>query len=169
MSWIDDVASAWEREYPARNVGSLPPMVRLARLAILLDAFQVEITQRFDLTPSDYGVLAALRRAGSPYELSPTRLTNRLHRSSGGMTKMLNRLEERGLVRRTPDPDDGRGSRVRLTRAGVALQQRVFDAFLAATDELLAPLGPRRMRAVDEALALLLDTFESWVEAEDAA
>ncbi|MEZ4291822.1 MAG: MarR family transcriptional regulator [Myxococcota bacterium] len=77
-----------------------------------------------------------------------------MHRSSGGMTKILKRLEASGLVERRPDPDDGRGSRVVLTSRGLALQDRVFHAFAAATSSLLAPLGPERRRSLDAALRM---------------
>lgn len=158
MNWIDDLARAWRREYPGRDVTALPPLVRLARLGVLLEAFQHEVLAPFGLTPADYGVLALLRRAGPPYELSPSRLVSNLRRSSGGITKMVSRLESRGLVRRTPDPDDGRGCRVQLTRSGVALQERVFASFLGASGELLAPLGA--LGGTDRELDRLLDAFE---------
>jgi DNA-binding MarR family transcriptional regulator len=158
MDWIDDLSRAWRREYPGRDVSPLPPLVRLARLGLLLEAFQHEVLEPFDLAPADYGVLAVLRRAGRPYELTPSRLTSNLRRSSGGITKMVTRLEERELVRRTPDPDDGRGCRVRLTRAGIAVQERAFEAFRTASAELLAPLGA--LRDTDRELARLLDAFE---------
>ncbi len=165
MGWIDDLARAWRREYPGRDVTPLPPLVRLARLGVLLEAFQHEVLGPFGLTPADYGVLALLRRAGRPYELTPSRLTSNLRRSSGGITKMVTRLEERGLVRRMPDPQDGRGCRVRLTRAGIALQERVFAAFLGASGELLAPLGS--LRDTDRELDRLLAMFESRLAADE--
>src|SRR5262245_9140147 len=159
MGWIDELARVWRREYPGRDVSPLPALVRLARLGVLLEAFQHEVLAPFDLTPADYGVLALLRRAGRPYELTPSRLTSNLRRSSGGITKMVTRLEARGLVRRMPDPYDGRGCRVRLTRAGIALQQRVFTAFLRSSADLLAPLGP--LRDTDRELERLLAVFEA--------
>ena len=163
MDWIDDLRGAWGREYPDVDVASLPPMVRLARLAVLIEAFQKVVLEPLELTASDYAVLAALRRAGKPYELSPSRLTSRLERSSGGMTKMLKRLEERGWVRRSPDPDDGRGFRIRLTRSGLAMQEQVFHAFLSASDDLFAPLGRAELRATDASLRKVLDAFEDYL------
>ncbi len=162
MSWIDDITAAWEREYPDRDISTLPPMVRLARLAILLEAFQDEVLEPFDLIAADYGVLAALRRVGKPYRLSPGELTNQLHRSSGGMTKIVDRLEERGYVGRLPDSADRRGTLVGLTRTGLASQDKVFRAFLDASDTLLAPLGSRGLRQAGHGLAQVLEAFELW-------
>jgi len=160
MDWFDDLTRGWETEFRDLDVANLPPLVRLARLGVLLDAFQHDVLEPFDLTPSDYGVLAALRRTGPPYTLKPSQLYSRLRRSSGGMTKILKRLEEGGHVSRSPDPDDGRGMRVTLTDRGRSLQDRVFNAFLAATTSLMDPLTPHQVEAADKSLSELLDLFE---------
>ena len=165
MDWIDGLSTAWRREYPDHDVAVLPPMVRLARLAILIETFQNEVVAPFDLSAADYSVLAALRRGGKPYALTPGKLYSRLQRSSGGMTKMVKRLEERGLVRRSPDPKDGRGSLVSLTRRGLATQERIFNAFLCASDDVLGPLGRVRVREADRALRDFLDVFETYFDA----
>ena len=161
MDWIDELSDAWDREYPELDVSVLPPLVRLARLTVLLEGFQHDVLEPFELTASDYSVLAALRRAGPPYALNPSQLTSRLHRSSGGMTKMLKRLEHRGLVAQRPDPDDGRGSVFSLTRRGLAIQDRVFHAFLTASQDVLAPLPSTRRRELERSLRALLDVFEN--------
>ena len=160
MDWIDELSAAWKREYRGLDTGGLPPLVRLARLGVLIESFQDEVLEPFELAANDYSVLATLRRAGPPYVLSPSDLTSRLHRSSGGMTKILKRLEERGLVRRAPDPVDGRGSRVSLTRAGRDLQDRIFNAFLSSASDLFAPIGPSKVREIDRSLRSLVHVFE---------
>jgi DNA-binding MarR family transcriptional regulator len=77
------------------------------------------------------------------------------------MTKILKRLEEAKLIERVPDPNDGRGLLVGLTREGLALQGRVFNAFLAASRELLGPLSAAKLREVDRALRTLQEAIES--------
>jgi DNA-binding MarR family transcriptional regulator len=168
VDWIDELERGWKREYPGVDVTALPPLVRLARLAVLIETLQRETVAPFDLTPSDYTVLAALRRVGPPYEASPSALYNVLERSSGGMTKMLKRLEALGLIRRAPDPEDGRGSLVALTKRGLELQERVFHALLARTQELLAPLPARRRKEVDAALRALLELLEAGISRGNA-
>ena len=162
MEWFEDVTRGWQHEYANLDLddSSLPSMVRLARLGVLLDAFQHDVLEPFELTPSDYGVLAALRRAGPPYTLKPSQLYSRLRRSSGGMTKILKRLEEAGHVERSADPEDGRGMRVLLTARGRSLQDRVFQAFMTATSSLMAPLSEQEKRDSDESLRALLAVFE---------
>jgi DNA-binding MarR family transcriptional regulator len=161
----DALAADLRREHPGVDVSTLPPLVRLARLVDLGDAFQRTVLAPFSLAVGDYMVLSALRRAGPARELTPSQLCGRLERSSGGMTKILKRLEEQGLVRRAPDPDDGRGSRVALTAAGLKTQQRVFEAFLSASRDLLDPLPAAQRREVDRALRTLVDAFETFLPA----
>ena len=159
MGWIDDLSTAWDREYPGLDTATLPPMVRLARLSVLIETFQQAVLSPFELSSGDYGVLAALRRAGNPYELSPSKLYSRLQRSSGGMTKILKRLEDQCLVKRVPDPSDGRGSLVSLTKEGLDVQEQVFNAYLSATQDLLEPLSETELGEADRMLTVLLDTI----------
>lgn len=161
MEWLDDITRGWDSEYPDLDLSDLPPLVRVARLGVLIEAFQHDVLEPFGLSPSDYGVLAALRRSGPPYALNPSQLYSLLRRSSGGMTKILKRLEQAELVERTPDPEDGRGSRVSLTPRGLSLQDRVFHAFVAATGSLLSPLPAHKLEAAEAALGDLLEVFEA--------
>ena len=160
LDWIEDFSRGWEKEYAEIDVSDFPPLVRLARIGVLIEAFQHDVLEPFELTPGDYGVLAALRRGGKPYALNPSQLYDRLRTSSGGMTKILKRLEEAELVERRPDPEDGRGTKVYLTRRGLALQDRVFSAFLAATGSLLSPLSAPQKTDADRVLKDLLELFE---------
>lgn len=160
--WTEDFAEAWAREYPnARDTSGLILIAQLARLSVLIDTFQQEVLEAFDLMPSDYAVLAALRRAGDPYELAPSQLYSELERSSGGMTKMLKRLAKLGLVERVGDPEDRRSSLVRLTAEGVAVEEEAFKAFLASTHDLLASAAPGELETIDSALRSLLAIIES--------
>lgn len=160
MDWIDELAQGWENDFPQLDVSSLPALLRLARLAVLIDAFQSDVLEPFELTQSDYDVLAALRRAGRPYALNPSQLHGQLHRSSGGMTKILKRLTQAGLVERNNNPEDGRSIRVILTTRGLSLQERVFRAFAAASNRLLAKLNDQQKIEIDQALKQLLGSLE---------
>jgi len=160
MDWIDDISKAWSDEYPDLDTIPMAPLIRLARLGVLIDDFQHEVLEPFELTPSDYAVLAALRRNGKPYSLNPSQLYTRLQRSSGGMTKILKRLEQHELVKRTNNPDDGRGSLITLTRRGLSVQDRVFSAFLTASKTVLGPMSNKELGEADRALRSLLDAFE---------
>jgi DNA-binding MarR family transcriptional regulator len=76
-----------------------------------------------DLVPREYGVLYALSVA--PDGLRITELLDDVLLTQPGMSRLIARLEARGLVERLDDPDDARACRVRLTPAGVHAQRRV--------------------------------------------
>jgi DNA-binding MarR family transcriptional regulator len=79
-----------------------------------------------NLPPRDYGVLYALSTA--PDGLRISELGEDVLLTQPGMSRMIARLEARGLVERADDPHDGRACRIRLTPAGVQAQRRVGAA-----------------------------------------
>lgn len=160
--WVHDFSESWAREYPqASDTSSLLLITLLARLSVLIEAFEQDTLKPFDLMPTDYAVLAALRRVGPPYELAPSVLYTSLERSSGGMTKILKRLGALGLVTRTPDPSDRRSNLVRLTPAGSELEERAFEAFVARTHDLLRSTSPEDLGSINAAVEQLLGIIEA--------
>ena len=104
--------------------------------------------------------LAALRRAGAPYRLSPTELFSTLMVTSGTMTHRLKRLETRGLVTREPNADDARSLLVQLTGAGLALIERAVEAHLENERRILSALPTTMLADLDTALSALLQALE---------
>ena len=82
-----------------------------------------ETLGEFNLDYAEYKLLGLLSREGEVYRSSPGRLARLMELSSGAMTNRLDRLEEAGLLRRLPDPDDRRGILVELTTEG----KRVYE------------------------------------------
>jgi DNA-binding MarR family transcriptional regulator len=76
-----------------------------------------------ELVPREYGVLYAL--SGAPDGLRITELLNDVLLTQPGMSRLIARLEARGLIERLDDPDDRRACRIRLTEAGVRAQHAV--------------------------------------------
>jgi DNA-binding MarR family transcriptional regulator len=87
-----------------------------------------ETLDEFDLDWSEYKLLSLLTREGEVYRSSPGKLARIMELSSGAMTNRLDRLEQAGLVRRLPDPDDRRGILVELTPEG----KRVYEDAVGA-------------------------------------
>lgn len=167
MHWVDDFTDAWAREYPEADTSGMLLITRLARLSVLIDAFARETLDPLKLMQSDYAVLAALRRVGPPYTLAPNELYTGLERSSGGMTKMLKRLEDLGLVRRVMNPADKRSKLVRLTAAGKRVEEEAFDAFMSRAHDLLGPLSD--ISTINEAVESLVAIIEERSRAEERA
>jgi DNA-binding MarR family transcriptional regulator len=157
---VDRVRAQWALVCPDLDTAPVAVVARLGRAAAYLDAGVEARLAEFELTREAWDVLAALRRAGPPYRLSPTELYLSLMRSSGAMTHRLSRLERAGLIRRVPDPDDGRGLLVEMTREALALVDRVAPMHLANERALLAALSVEEQRLLAALLRKLLHAFE---------
>lgn len=157
---VDHILAQWRRERPDLNVAPLGLMGRLLRAADLADSTLADGIAAFDLQPGWFDLMAALRRAGTPFELNPTQLMRETLISSGGMTKRLDRLVEAGLVERRPDPNDRRGTLVRLTPQGLTKIDKALGAHVANEDRILASLSPADRKTLDGLLRTLLGDLE---------
>jgi DNA-binding MarR family transcriptional regulator len=158
---VDAIARQWARERPDLDVSALVLLGRLFRAAHLADAELGIRIRRHDLEPGWFDLLAALRRSGAPYELTPTGLMRTTLLSSGGITKRIDRLEADGLVERHPDPADRRGTLIRLTGRGKALIDEALAAHVANEEALLESLSPTERRRLDALLRKLLLGLEA--------
>ena len=158
---VDRLVEAWRRERPDLDVAPLGVLSRVSRLARHLDRARRQAFAEHRLETWEFDVLAALRRAGEPYELSPGALLTRTLVTSGTMTNRIDRLEARGLVERRPDTDDRRGVLVTLTDDG---RQRV-DAALADLLEheraILSDLTPDQSATLADLLRVLVSPFDA--------
>jgi DNA-binding MarR family transcriptional regulator len=160
QDWIGQVVERWSGLEPRVDFDAYLVTGRLSRISTHIARRQEEVFGRFGLNRGEVGVLSALRTAGPPHVLSPTRLFKGLMLSSAGMTSRLDRLESRGLVVRKADPADRRGILVELTPQG----RELVDAAVAANTEeeraLLAGLGPKDVEALARLLKDLLARLE---------
>jgi len=162
LDWFDQLSNSWVKTNPDEDYSLLPPLVRLGRISGLLEKFQKEVTQPFGVSVSEYNVLATLRRSGKPFRLSPSELCSILEFSSGGMTKMLRKLEEMGLIARIPDEDDGRSSLVKMTAAGRKTEREIFDSWLTSSRKLLIEIDESELEDINGTLEKLLTQFQNY-------
>lgn len=149
---VDRIAQAWARERPDIDFAPLQVLSRVDRLARHLDRARRSAFTASDLEPWEFDVLAALRRAGDPYQLSPKALLQQNLVSSGTMTNRIDRLVERRLVERRTDPHDGRGVLVVMTPNGREKVDAAIAVLLDDEAEMLAGLS----RGDQERLSALL-------------
>lgn len=157
---VDRIVAAWHRERPDLDVTPLAVLSRVTRLSRHLDLARRASFAAHGLEGWEFDVLAALRRAGKPYELPPRELLRLTMVSSGTTTNRIDRLADRGHVRRYPDPDDRRGVLVRLTPAGRRAVDGAFEALLASERALLGGLTERRRAELVSLLRTLTRTFD---------
>ena len=138
---VDLILEQWQRERPDLDASPIGVIGRISRLARELEQRLEPVYADQGLEPGWYDVLATLRRTGPPYRLRPTEFSSALMLTSSGTTKRLDRLERAGLIARTPDPDDRRGTLITLTAAGRELVDAASEAHLANEHRLLGPLS----------------------------
>jgi DNA-binding MarR family transcriptional regulator len=156
----DRVLGGWLSARPELEVDALQVTARLSRIGPLLARRQEAVFDEFGLGRGEVGALSALRIAGPPYRLSPTRLGKGLMLSSAGVTSRIDRLERRGLVRRLPDPDDRRGVIVELTDKGLELVDSAVAALTKSDRELLERLAPEEVGQLEALLRKFLGALE---------
>jgi DNA-binding MarR family transcriptional regulator len=137
---VDRIVKAWSRERPDLDFSPLQVLSRVGRLARHLERARRTAFTASNLELWEFDVLSALRRAGSPYQLSPKSLLQQTLVSSGTMTNRIDRLVTRGLVERRTDPHDGRGILVVMTESGTQRVDAAISTLLNAESELLERL-----------------------------
>lgn len=157
---VDQLADQWRRERPDLDLSILRVAARIVRLDRFIERAVAEHLEPLGLNDGEFNVLAALRRAGAPYELTPTDLYRSLLLSSGAMTNRLDRLEEAGLIRRTPDEKDRRRIQVALTDEGLARIDAAMTTHTRRLDELLGFLTEGQRQQLEDLLRTALAGIE---------
>jgi DNA-binding MarR family transcriptional regulator len=153
---VDKFLEQWQDERPDLDPSPLAVVSRLLMLYPHLEHSADQALRRFHLSLWQFDVLAALRRSGAPFSLSPSRLTQLVTLSAGAMTNRIDRLEQLGLVRRGDDPGDRRGLRVSLTRKGRRLVDEAIVVRLDDARRNIARLTPAEVRGLAGLLRKLL-------------
>jgi len=134
---VDAIVDAWRRERPDLDTGPMEVLSRISRLAHHLDRRRAGAFSAHGLEAWEFDVLAALRRSGPPYRLTPGQLVRETGVTSGTMTNRVDRLTLRRLVSREEHPADGRGVLVRLTDQGRETVDGALADLLAAERSML--------------------------------
>ena len=102
-----------------------------------------------DLTMREYDVLYTLSKCQAPVRL--TELNRHVLLSQPAMSRMVDRLADRGLIRREADPADGRGVLISLSEAGRSIQRRIGRRHARdVTRAMTADLSPAELRQLEE-------------------
>jgi DNA-binding MarR family transcriptional regulator len=158
---VDRLIAGWRRALPDVDSSPLEVLSRVTRLARHLDRQRTTVLARHDLEIWTFDVLSALRRSQAPHQLSPGQLVAQTMVTSGTMTNRIDHLEQRGLVRRRPDPADARSVRVQLTGAGRRRVDAALKDLVARENAILGALD-------DDARANLADLLRRVVAPFDA-
>lgn len=160
LDHVGRIMALWQRARPDLDPSPQGVIGRLHRVAAVLTERLLAVYSEFGLGEGEFDVLATLRRAGPPHELTPGDLGRWTMVSSGAITKRVDRCVEHGWATRRTSDLDHRSRVVALTPAGLDLIDRAFEAHLA-NEHRLVDLLPAEDRA------RLADILERWGRALD--
>jgi DNA-binding MarR family transcriptional regulator len=155
------LTTAWLQDIPNLDLEVEGILHRMNGLSRRFKRMLNETIAEHGLSYEEWDVLGALRRAGPPFRRSAGELAKISELSSGAMTNRLDRLEEAGLVKRLPDPNDRRGVLVELTKTG---QKRWLDTTGAEAERevlIASALSEREKKELSSLLRRLMLAFES--------
>ena len=158
---VDRLVAGWRQALPDVDVSPLEVLSRVTRLARHLDRQRSMVFARHDLEIWTFDVLAALRRADPPHQLSPGQLLAQTLVTSGTMTNRIDHLEARGLVRRRPDPSDARSVRVQLTAAGRRRVDAALQDLVTRENAILGTLDPDERATLAGLLRRIVAPFDT--------
>ncbi|MFK8052822.1 MAG: MarR family winged helix-turn-helix transcriptional regulator [Woeseiaceae bacterium] len=150
--FIDRLIDEWEQEAPQLDTAPMQVIGRVVRLGRDLNAAADKALAEFDLSYTEFDILATLRRSGQPYQLTPGALQASVLLTSGAMTAALNRLTTRNLITRESDADDKRIKAARLTVAGSRLALKAARHRFAVAAHQTSSMSAAKLRQLESLL-----------------
>lgn len=160
MDEVDRIVTSWQKQRPDLDTSPMLVFSRITRLSRHFDLARRTAFLAHDLEPWEFDVLSSLRRAGAPFALTPGVLMAELLVSSGTMTNRIDRLESKGLVKRSPSPADRRAVLVTLTTRGKQSVDAALESLLECERHALIGLSANEQRELALLLKPLLLPFD---------
>lgn len=135
----------------------LPLIRQLAECYQAFEAFSSAHIREMGLTPPQFDVLATL---GNTEGMGCKRLGESTLITKGTLTGVVDRMEEKGLVARAPDPKDGRAQVVKLTKKGEEAFESAFPAHVARLSKAFDGTSAEELREAVRTLGKVKAWFE---------
>ncbi len=163
---IDEILDQWSEERPELDTAALGVVIRVMTLYRRFSRQATRALEPLGLELWEYDVLSALRRQGKPYALPAMGLARETDLSSGAMTNRIDRLEERGYVRRESDEYDRRSVIVELTADGRKAIDEAIAYRLEAARNSLGDLSAAQRKELADLLRTIVQDGETGPEAD---
>ncbi|MFT6550267.1 MAG: DNA-binding MarR family transcriptional regulator [Zhongshania marina] len=153
---IEELRRQQQENWPEMYSAARPAVLRILRAS---DVFMKQTTlglKDYNLSRAEFDVLATLRRQATPHRITPTELCKALLISSGGLTKLLHRLESVSLIKRPASPEDGRSLLVQLSPKGKKLIESLVDTIAQLHSDRLQNLTAKEQDQLDHLLSKML-------------
>jgi DNA-binding MarR family transcriptional regulator len=157
---VDAITSEWESRRPDLDFAYLATMGRILRISAHLRERMDSWLEPFGLSWEMFDLLVTLLRSGEPDGLRPTDLYKLCMLSSGATTNRIDRAEKLGYVERHPDREDGRATRIALTKRGRGIARQAISLHTRQATAISAALSRQERKQLGQLLGKLLRSFE---------
>lgn len=158
----DQVLAEWRVARPDLDASPIRVFAAVTVVGRLVEEFYESSAARHGILGADFFLMAELRRRGEPFACTPGELSEVLVRSTGGMTKQLDRIEAARYIKRVANPEDRRSSLVRLTPRGRRLIDAALEDHFRAETELLEGLDEPELDRCVQLLRALGSRLRDW-------
>ena len=160
---FDDFIHLMKKNWPSAYQGLFFSLPRIERIGSHIDLRIGKLMADRGLITSDFHLITAIRRSNPtpPYELMPSELCNYMLFSWGGLTKVMKRLEDKGIITRISSCHDKRIRMIRLTDEGLRIVDDSVAELQEVHQQLLAGFTLEEIALLDKLLGKLLDNIES--------
>jgi DNA-binding MarR family transcriptional regulator len=156
-----------ELEINLKNVKELTPDIYKSGMELSVPFFMVHkklyengngiISSKYSLNQTELDILATLYyMSDGTFTLTPTKLYEVMLFSSGGMTKVLKKLESKELIERVENESDKRSKLVRLSQKGKSITKEALKEVISFEDEVFSKLDEQEQEQLKKILYKLL-------------
>lgn len=158
---MEDILQLNEANWPECAQTSYPALLRLTQVNNIFIQIIKECVESYGIQSSDFNLLSCLRRNPAPHTLSPTDLYQSMLFSSGGLTKVLTRLQKQGYIDRLDNPEDKRSKLVTLTAAGKSLVETIMPVLHQREKQMVEALSAADLQQLDSMMQRIMKTMNS--------
>ena len=157
---VSEILIKTKNNWPDSNEGLSPEILRIHRISTYLHHNLEQVLSHYTIQPAEFSVLETLRKETQPHCLTPTELSTAMLFSSGGLTKVLNRLNVAGLIIRIDNPNDKRGRLVQLTETGQRLIDKIIVELHTDEQKRMSILSENEKAQLNTLLAKIINVWE---------
>ena len=157
---MEDVLQLNKDNWPECAETSFPALLRLTQVNNIFIQIIKDCVESYGLQSADFNLLTCLRRNPAPHVLSPTELYQSMLFSSGGLTKVLNRLQKMELIERLDNPEDKRSKLVKLSSSGKALVEEIMPVLHKQAKRMVEEITSEELVVLDELMQRITSSMD---------
>lgn len=157
---VDIALEKWKRERRDLDASAKAIVGRIIRLQGVILNHAGKTFKKHGIQAGEYAVLCNLRVSGAPFQMSPKDLIQSVLLTSGGMSNLLERMENKKWIKRISDPNDRRGVVVQLLPLGKKSIDAAMTEHVEDEREIIKVLNKQERHQLEELLKKLLTDLD---------